>query len=595
MDGSKLNAQAFEGMMKAFDEWEHRPSEVMQNGLKSIQETLTLMLLGEAEKSYYLSSLDPGVGKSTAIIKWIDAYLICREIYGSHGIIICFDRLEEIKRFVEECNIPSDCFAVMVSDEKGHNERGKDLNSRGLGVNNANDAQLLFTTKQQIIRRSKGKLFGDTLAFYYKSKPRNVRIWDESLMVGKELTVDRFSLLGLAEDVSKTNPEIALKIEDIASELKSYKNGEVYPMPDLGLTLNSMMHSFLWSSRVKVDAAEALGMLLGRAVTVRSDDRGKVAVDCGESVPSDFVPCLVTDASGRVRDTYNLQHKYRGDLIRLNTSATKEYSNLTISVWRKASGKEAYKGGSKVYSDEIIKVIDSRPDEKFLVVRHFDHTEFEADILSQVKNPNRVRFIHWGIHTATNEYSHIPNVIISSQLTYRLAAYEAQARASATLTTADGMLSNEQLRAFRLGENAHHLLQAICRGQVRKSEGSGCPVSNVWIITSPSTMIEERLRTIFPDSNVKSWKTSPGALKGSQQKSFEFILKSIEDDAGKRVVSVPALLVRKHLGITQSNFKRDIIRNVTFNDSLAVHGIYTEPKGNRYYFVRNTFDSGIQS
>ena len=82
MDGSALNIQANEKMKRTFDGWQHRPSNAMQKGLRNIQETLTCMLLGKAESCYYLSSLDPGVGKSTAIIKWIDAYLRCGEQYG---------------------------------------------------------------------------------------------------------------------------------------------------------------------------------------------------------------------------------------------------------------------------------------------------------------------------------------------------------------------------------------------------------------------------------------------------------------------------------------------------------------------------------
>jgi hypothetical protein len=589
MDGSTLNTLAYENMLLAFEERNHEPSKDMLAGLRGIMETNTKMLLGEADSMYYLSSLDPGVGKSTAIIKWIDAYLRCRATYGNHGIIICFDRLEEIKRFVDECNIPSNSFAVIVSNV---DPRGRDLNMTGLGMERAGNAQVLFTTKQQIIIKCKGKGFLDTSTFFYMGEPRRVRIWDESMIVGKALVIDRFKLSGLAEDVSKTDLQVALKIEDIATELRSCKNGDVYLMPDLGLTLNDMMYSFTWSSKAREDAAETLGMFLGRAVTVRTDDRGHVAVDCGESVPADFTPCLVTDASGRVRETYNLQHEYRGDLIRLQPYASKEYNNLTISVWSKASGKAAYaKNGCKVYSKEIIEVINSRLDEEFLVVRHLEHQELEAEIIKQVTCPDRVKFIHWGIHTATNEYSNIPNVIITSPLTYRLAAYEALARASATLMTKDGCISDEQQKILRYGENAHHLLQAVCRGLVRKSKGAGCPQSRVWIITSPRTMIERKLRDIFPNCQVETWRTSPEALKGSQQRSFEYILNRV----AQGTPSVTAVEVRKLLGMTQSNFKRDMINNDAFVDTLALHKIYIEQRGNRYYFNDNSMLDTILS
>ena len=157
------------------------------------------------------------------------------------GIIICFDRLDEIKRFVDDCCIPENYFAVMVSDMS---QEGKDLNGMGLTSVHADKALVLFTTKQQIILRSKGKDFKRTSVFYYMGEPRSVRIWDESLIVGKELALDRFSLLGLTEDISKTSQVTALKLEEIANELKNCNNGDVYLMPDLGLTLNEIMYSF---------------------------------------------------------------------------------------------------------------------------------------------------------------------------------------------------------------------------------------------------------------------------------------------------------------------------------------------------------------
>ncbi|ANA40554.1 hypothetical protein A2G06_09920 [Geobacter anodireducens] len=592
MDGRALNIQSFESMMKTFDGRHHRPSEAMQEGLRSLQDTLTKMVLGKAESSYYLSSLDPGVGKSTAIIKWIDTYLQCREIYGKHGIIICFDRLDEINRFVDECKIPYDTFAVKVSNS---DQLGRDLNNMGLGTESVNDALVLFTTKQQIMLKCKGKGFKGTAAFHYQGGPRRVRIWDESLIVGRELTLDRFELLGLTQEVSKTNPSIALKIEDIASQLKGCNNGEVFHMPDMGMTLNDIMCSLPWASKEKRDVAEILGMFLGRAITVRTDHRGHVAVDCGEAIPEDFAPCLVTDASGRVRETYNLQHHYRGDLIRLRPDAAKEYSNLTISVWRKGSGKSAYeKNGHKVYAEEIVKVIDSRPNEEFLVVRHLEHDDLETDIKKQVSVPDRVKFIHWGRHTATNDFSHIPNIIISSPLNYRLADYEATGRASATLKTTDGALTNEQLNQMRLGENAHHLLQAVCRGLVRRSEGAGCPPAKVWLIASPSTKIESNLPTVFPHCKMELWNTSPDALKGVRLRAFELIKNKFVDSNVHCKVLVPAHKVRKLLGLPQSNFKRDILKNNNFNDILGLHNIFIERISNRYYFVSDNFDYGAQ-
>jgi hypothetical protein len=535
------------------------------------------MLTGNADRAYYLSSLDPGVGKSTAIITWLCTYLECREAYGDHGSMICFDRLEEIKRFVTECNLPDDSYAVLVSDS---DERSRRLNGMGRGSADANNGLVLFTTKEQIIRRSKGKRFSDTSLFFYQGKPRPVRIWDESLIAGKPLTLERRKISKLPDDIAKSNTALADKVENIAIALRSSMNGDVYLMPDLGVSVSEMLYSFKWSSVENKETAETLATLFGREVTVRTDDRGHIAVDCGESVPDDLTPCLVTDASGRVRDTYKLQQRHRGDLVRL-ASAAKDYSNLTVSVWRQACGKTAYeKNGNAVYVKEIVKVINSRPTEEFLIFRQKEHEELKADIEKLVTNPERVKFSHWGIHTATNDHADIPNVIISSLLTYRLADYEALARASATLRTSTGTIDDAELNRFKTAEHAHHLLQAVCRGRVRKAVGAGCPESRVWLIAPKGVIPDAVLNNIFPNCNIQKWDVHE-ELKGTRERSYKYILGRITSHNS----SVSALAVRKHLGMTQSNFKRDVLQNDTFIHALEHRKIRLEIRGNnRFYF-----------
>ena len=79
--------------------------------------------------------------------------------------------------------------------------------------------------------------------------------------------------------------------------------------------------------------------MAGKAVTVRKDNQGQTLLDCIEDIPEDFPPCVVTDASVRVRETYNLQLKHRENVRKL-TEAPKNYSSLKIHVWRKGSGKQ---------------------------------------------------------------------------------------------------------------------------------------------------------------------------------------------------------------------------------------------------------------
>lgn len=67
------------------------------------------------------------------------------------------------------------------------------------------------------------------------------------------------------------------------------------------------------------EVAETLHIMSGRAVTV-SRRKHSILVDCTEQLPKDFAPCLVTNASGRIRETYKLQERERKNLVRLSIS-----------------------------------------------------------------------------------------------------------------------------------------------------------------------------------------------------------------------------------------------------------------------------------
>jgi hypothetical protein len=539
------------------------------------------MLNGELDLSFYLSSLHPGIGKSTAIICWVQAYQQSQDKHGSHGVIMCFDRHEEIHRIVKDLNLPADSFAVVVADD----DKGRELNGMGRGSNSVDGALIVLTTKQQMLMPGqRGRHFNDMHKFFYRGKPRMIRIWDETLTCGKGLKLVVRKLDKLPDDLSDSYPGIANELEKISEGLRRCTNTDTYYIKDLSVRARSVLSTFKWSTTGNKDTALALLQLLGRLVTVRSNDRGFVAIDCTETIPVGFAPCIVTDASGEVRDGYNLQDQYRGNLVRLK-GAAKNYGKLTVNVWRHASGRTAYEEyGNAVYVKEIVSVINSRPTEEFLVLRLLSNPELEDEIKDQVTQPERVHFTHYGVHTATNVYRNIPNMIVSGLMAYRSEDYEALAMASAGLSTSNGKLTPEQLNHFRHGEYAHHLLQAVCRIRVRKSEGAGCPESRVWIIAPKGILPDEQLVDIFPSCVVERWRTTPQALKGLRLQALEYLA----DKIASGMSEISSITVKNHLRMTQSNFKRDILDNDDFNDSLQHREISIEKRSNGRYFFNDT-------
>ncbi len=578
---NELAKKALKLTMETLKKYGNSPNNGAQDALKDITDTLTSMAYESAEGLYYLSSIDPGMGKTTAIIQWIKAFLE-EESLKHVGVIVCFERYDEIDRFINDGDIPKDCFSIYVTD-------GNQINNLGLGKCHSQSARVLITTKAQIKLKSKNKLFNDLKAFYYLGKPRQVRVWDESLLIGKGLTLKRTALGKLLETLEQ-KPELLNIVEKLMNDLKDYKDGTIFQMPDLDISLNELMEMFFEENNKNKETAETLGLMSNKAVTIRTDSSGPILVDCVEDMPEDFTPCLVTDASGRVRETYKLHEFERKNLKRLKP-ATKKYSNLTINIWRSGGGRNAYNEKLYIMAEEIANVIKQRPGEEFLVIYRKSKNPLRNDdlkyaVLNYLGDTERVKFLHYGLHTATNLYANIPNVVLAGMLFYRVADYEALGRAEANRPTAKGIFSSDEMSSVRLGELAHHLLQAVCRGKIRKFINNTCPNTNLWLIADPRTGIEALLPKIFPDCKISMWRTLNVNLSGRRKEALDFIKSQFENGFN----SVPLTLVRKKVNIPDAyTFKRDIYNNDEFRQALADMEIALEGVGKGAKFIKMDF------
>lgn len=117
----------------------------------------------------------------------------------------------------------------------------------------------------------------------------------------------------------------------------------------------------------------SLWFLSGKTVTVHRDGPlGKAVLDYRETLPPDLAPMVILDASGRVRETCRDIEAGRGTLVRLPT-ASKDYSPLTVHVWRTGGGTTAFAKSGVTLAAGIAKTIDTRPGERWLVV-YLDRT-----------------------------------------------------------------------------------------------------------------------------------------------------------------------------------------------------------------------------
>jgi hypothetical protein len=256
----------------------------------------------------------------------------------------------------------------------------------------------------------------------------------------------------------------------------------------------------------------------------------------------------------------------------------KTYEPLRIHVWSTSGGKSAFKDSTR--ADELVQGVVStilkKPSEDWLVVHHKparDLPDIRAMVLEKTAgkvDPQRLHFLTWGNHAATNAFVEVPNVILAGTLFFRPSQYEALGRLAAATPDADAFAAEDR-KTIEAGEHAHGILQALCRAAVRKCHGSQCAPCDAYIIASTRSGIGEQLADIIPGCTLELWTPIKRELKGKVAEAVEFL---------RHWFSYPTIRYVKFQQVMEAikvtsaaNFNRDIRRNPLFRAELAEMGL----------------------
>ncbi len=569
-----LTARTVQKVREYFEtETTHRPSKQMYAALSDIAGTLAEMALGEAKRKVYLSSLDPGTGKTTVLAHFVDTLLADNSLEHV-GVLVCVARLDEIKTLVHRMGLPAGWFACYTSDAT--------VNALG-GDTEPGKARALFTTQQMVERRLNGKSFAACEAFQYQGRSRNVRIWDESWLPGEGITVSRYALSDLLSLlVSGGYRRVADLLEDLFIRVRSIEDGTRLEFPDLAqhAELNALL-SLVDSPRDNAEARyqeqrreqlSLLWYLSGRTVVVRRDGKdGSAVLSYRDTLPEDLAPLLVLDASGRVRETYTEMEKHRDNITRL-APAAKRYDRLTVHVWNTGGGKSSFERGSagaKELVSAIADTINTKPGEEWLVIHHAPSKRVEdipAGVSALLPDTSKVHFVNWGRHAATNAFAHVKNVILAGTLFYRPSQYEALGRLAAGMKPEQGEYPLSARKRIELGESKHGILQAACRGAVRNCDGEQAHAADVYLIASVRSGIPQTLPELFPGCRVVRWAPVKRTLTGKVREAVEYLRRRF---SGSDTEAVKFSEVQKALGMSAANFRRAVRMHPAFVAEIA--------------------------
>lgn len=527
-----------------FERWGHNPSPEHWKGLCAIAEIIETQANGSARKEFTYSALPTGMGKTSVLVEAV-RILVSDPAFTDVGVVIFTNTLDQIPVLIGEMGLQPEQFAVRTG------AANEELNQKGRGSwrtitrgprkgelvweSDDKEAQVLFTTQQKLLNVARFRHDFETV-WLYRGKPRRVRVWDEAILPADPLTFTVPEIRHFAEDlilngakhVGETWREWTLGLPAEARTVGYSTAPEVL----FRLSFNDL-DRLEQSVLAEGSAGEELASLGGRRVRVRPADASgsATAITYQNVLPDNFAPLLILDASGALRLTYEAWRLGRGGLRAL-PSPGKMYRNLTIYHWDHAAGKVTYRNPARQgeLADAVLQaLLQVPPDEKLLVIHrlHRDpHPNFVRRVRTKVRaageNPDRLQFIHWGKHTASNEHSDIRHVIVVGLHQYSLASNEALFRAAGGFPP-NRKVSSEKLYKFRLGESAHHLLQAVGRSAVRRAVDGDVPKGCIlWIVFStighmevPRAFMEE----IFPGASIRDWEPHGPQVRTSKLKS----------------------------------------------------------------------------
>jgi hypothetical protein len=492
------------------------------------------------------------------------------------GMVVCVGRLSEAQAIAEALAVPASKLAIMTPSDK---ELSATTDTP------TNDAQILVTTQQKIERSTNGRSFGITDAFFYRGLPRQVRAWDEAFLWGATVTLNRDDLLFLPKLIRRYSTECADAVEDFATRLRRLDDGAAVEVTDFatvyGISLYEVLATAVGATgRLRDDqqmAATALLALNGRTARVRRDGRtGNTLLTYRDTLPDDPTPLLVLDASIRVRKTYSLMQQHRGSMVQLK-SAVKDYAPLTIHTWRTSGAKSGFEKNGDELAKGIATAVLTKPTEQWLAVVHMtggrvrDLDRAIRRHLSPEVSAN-LQTITWGTHMARNDFADVPNVILAGTLFMPQSFYTALTHMAQDRDVAPGLASPEEVAETMRGEHAHHCLQAICRGRVRRSNGAQCHPMSAYVIASARSGIPEDLTRIFPGCTVVPWSPTARAPKGHMKAAIEYVRAA----AAKGDDWIPFSAVRTALQIKdKANFRKRVQDKPQF--LMAVLALGFEP------------------
>ena len=577
-----LTKPAYQRLKRNLEGFDNQLSEAHERALMCIVGRFTMLASGTSQ-GRYAYDLPCGGGKTQAVVAW------CAELYHRKqpwSVAVCASRVEplcDLKRHLIKNGVAAEAIGLIHSYKHDLNALGEDGRPppgyASLPKTTENDTkQILLVTHQKV--RGKGGL---EVFNTYKAKPRDLVIWDESLIVSDHRAIEKVAVeqgLGyLRPLVSNRRAPTDLGhtmryLEDawriIEAELKEQQDQGRKPKP---LTLPEVTAEELDRMLRAIhdrEATQAVRALLAvsqsplRVVTSNQGGGGVIQYDI--VVPPELRNVAVLDASWAIRALERLDKTIQDD-PRFDGNV-KTYNSVTLHQLRAASGREAMtkafsrRREDRKVSQEIVETVKTIPGDQGILMFTFKQTSaklvnmaetLKADLeaagvdteATLLNGKPRFVWLTWGLETAVSEYQYCSNVIFAGVL------HRSDVDLAGAIVGQQDNLTVDvpyaEILEVRRSEIAHSLYQAMSRGSCRRTVHGEAVAMKAWLIHY-DTSFRKLINRVMPGVVWKEWEAKYLQAKTSKIEDAARKIRGYLEGLSEEVRKVSTMKLKKEVG-----------------------------------------------
>lgn len=527
----ELTQLAFNTLLTILESYGNEPSLAHRKALYEIVESYTFMAQGVLTGRYAFP-LATGLGKTQSIVAWLAALN-----YFNHNhisVAVCASKVEalcDLKRDLMKWEVPEDSIGLYHTYRYDKSRIGESGFASLPSTDDHSSKQILLVTHNRV----RGKC-GPEKYNTFQGNPRNLLIWDESLLVSDTRAINYREVKGgvawlkaviTGRDKRREVFEYLEACDELLSaELNRARKGgppKVIRLPEIP---PSKLHDFK-TSLGRHQAVTPLRSLLDMSQTnqrIALTDQGGGVITYAVVVPRELQNVVILDASHTIRELVKLDTSIKQTNLGRYSENILSYENVTVHQLEHPSGRSTMtkafsssKRESRKLSLEITEVVKSIPKDEGIIIFTFKKRDREVnfekilkrdfmadgiDINAKLGDRDRIVWLTWGNETSLSEFSYCSNVIFAGVL-HR----DHIEIASAIAGQKDDLLTpitTKLVRDVVRSEIGHCLYQAMSRGSCRIVRGGVTLPMNVWLIHRDST-IHELLEKVMPGVNWKVW------------------------------------------------------------------------------------------